>query len=306
MLKSILCALLFAVPMAAADWTLTDPRGDDYGNGALLYPMNPDFQRGDLDLVSLSAEAKDGGTQFTATFARPVRTPARTTVDAVGTSLDQVARLGFYTINLDIYIDADGVAGSGSTTTLPGRRVKIDPATAWEKVISLTPDPQTARDELKRVVIRGERRDAKAAGKKGIITGEQREELRASVDEYVFFPTRVRVLGSRIEFFVPASFLGGAAKKEWSYVVAVTGADIVQRIDQQNRILRAGDANEWLMMLPVTSGRPTDRFGGAPEDDDFMPPVVDVIVPAGQDQKKVLSNYNADEEVPAVLTGVKP
>lgn len=307
--KMLICAALLATPLFAKDaplWTLTDPRGDDYGTGKLAYPMNPDFAKGDLDLTKLEAWRVGDGTQFVATFARPVRKPERRTVDTVGKQLDQVARYGFYNFNVDIYIDTDGVAGSGSTTTLPGRRVTIDPSTAWEKAINLTPDPQLARAELKRIVVRGEKRSQRAEGKKGIVTDEQQRELRQNVDEYVFFPTAIRVSGNRIEFYVPDSFLGGPAKKEWSYVVAVTGADVLERLDQQNRIMRLNDESEALMILPVTIGRPTDRFGGAVENDDFMPPIVDVIVPPGQDQKSVLSKYDADNEVPAVLTGVKP
>jgi hypothetical protein len=308
MRKLLLATLLTtacATTQPAALFTLTDPTGDDYGNGKLVYPMNPDFERGDLDLLALTARRADGGLEFEATFARPVRVPERRTIDGIGTQLDQVARLGFYNLNLDVYVDTDGVGGSGSTTTLPGRGVLIDDATAWEKVISLTPDPQLARNELKRIVIRDERRRDQAEGKKGIVTDETRDELREGVDDYVFFPTNVRVAGNHVHFFVPTSFLGEPGSN-WSYVVAVSGADVIQRFDQQNRIMRIGDSYEALMILPVGTGRPTDRFGGALENDTYMPPLVDVIVPAGADQKTVLSNYDADADRPAVLTGVKP
>lgn len=311
MLKRLLPCVLLAAACASAPtasnalFTLTDPRGDDYGTGKLQYPMNSDFEQGDLDLLSLSAYPADGGTMFEATFARPVRTPPKRTIDAIGTQLDSLARLGFYNFNLDVYVDTDGVAGSGSTTTLPGRGVMIDPSTAWEKVISLTPDPTNARSELKRIVVRDERRRAQAEGKKGIITDETRGELQGSVDEFVYFPTQVRVIGNRVTFFVPASFLP-EAKKDYSYVVAVSGADIVQRHDQSNRVMRRGDPSEALMILPVGTGRPTDRFGGAIEHDDFMPPLVDIIVAPGQDQQTVLSNYDADAGTAPVLKGVKP
>jgi glucodextranase-like protein len=306
MRKSFLAALLVAAPLFASDslFTLTDPRGDDYGTGTLKYPMSADYQQGDLDLLSVTAVQVAGGMQFEAKFARPIRQPERRTVDGIGTQLDQLAKLGFYTFNLDIYVDTDGVAGSGSTTTLPGRGVMIDPSTAWEKVISLTPDPMRARSELKRIVFRDERRRGEAEGKK-VVSDEERAELQASVDDYVFFPTQVRVANNTISFFVPSSFIG-EPQKEWSYVVAVSGADVAQRLDQQNRLLRRGDASEVLMVLPVATGRPIDRFGGAVEHDDYMPPLVDVIVPAGDDQKKVLSNYDTNAERAAVLKGVKP
>lgn len=307
MLKRLLLLSLLATPLFAKDatlWTLTDPRGDDYGNGKLQYPMSADFTRGDLDLTRLTATRVDGGTLFEATFARPIRVPGRTTIDGIGTQLEQVARHGFYTFNIDIYIDTDGVNDSGSTTTLPGRNVLIDPSTAWEKVISLTPDPQQARQELNRIMVRDERRRDVSEGRKGIVTDEERAEMRGGIDESVFFPTQIRVAGSRVSFFVPDAFLGGEAKKEWSYVVAVSGADVVHRFDQQNRIMRRGDASEALMILPVTHGRPVDKFGGAVERDDFMPPLVDII--AQGEQKKVLSKYDSDRGEAAVLTGVRP
>lgn len=306
-----LCVVLLAgcasVPGTDAQlWSLDDPRGDDYGNGALLYPLNPDFEKGDLDLVRITAVRVAGGTQFEAEMARPIRAPQRRTVDSIGTQLDQIAKLGFYTFNIDIYVDTDGVAASGSTTTLPGRGVLVDPSTAWEKVISLTPDPEAARSELKRIVVRDERRREQAEGRKGIIEEEQRMELQGSVDEFVYFPTQVRVSGNRISFFVPDSFLGGEAKRDWSYLVAVSGADVVNRFDQQNRFLSRNDPSESLLILPVTTGRPADRFGGALQNDTYMPPLVDIIVAPGSDQKAALSSYDADADQPAVLKGVKP
>lgn len=311
MLKKLIPILLLAAcattgPNDSVLWSLSDPRGDDYGTGALAYPMNPDYERGDLDLLGVTAHRVPGGTEFEAEMARPIRVPTRRTIDAIGLQLDQVAKLGFYTFNIDIYVDTDGTAGSGSTTTLPGRGVMIDPATAWEKVISLTPDPMNARAELKRIVVRDERRREKGEGRKGIIDDARKSELQDSVDDYVYFPDRVRVAGNRIAFFVPDSFLGGEAKRQWSYVVAVSGADVMNRLDQQNRLLRRGDPSEALMILPVTTGRPVDRFGGARENDDYMPPIVDIIVAPGQEQKSVLSGYDADNDRAAVLKGVTP
>lgn len=310
MMKKLAILLLLSAcataPASTPLFTLTDPAGDDYGNGSLAYPMNPDFQQGDLDLLQVAAFAvPGGGTEFELTFARPIRKPQQRTVDTVGTQLTDVAKLGFYNLNVDIYVDTDGVADSGSTTTLPGRGVLIDGSSAWEKVISLTPDPQAARAELRRIVVRDERRREQAEGKKGIVTDEERQALQVGVDEYVWFPTDVRVSGNRISFFVPASFLG-TPQKGWSYVVAVSGADVVQRLDQQNRFLRRDDPGEALMILPVAPGRPADRFGGALENDTFLPPLVDILVPPGQDQKTVLSNYDADAERPVVLSGVRP
>ncbi|HEY6572922.1 MAG TPA: glucodextranase DOMON-like domain-containing protein, partial [Candidatus Eisenbacteria bacterium] len=157
-LLSVACiAAFFMAPIAAAPaiaaptalFTLDDPRGDDHGDGTLVYPLRNDLAPGDLDLVSLSARAEKDGTLFEATFARPIRVPGREPIDAGGMALDRLARFGFYTFNLDLYIDTDGVPGSGLRAMLPGRRAEIDSSSAWERAICLTPRPYQAIEALR-------------------------------------------------------------------------------------------------------------------------------------------------------------
>ena len=130
-------------------FSLDDPRGDDHGDGSLRYPLRNDLAPGDLDLLSLSARAEKGRTTFEATFARPIRTPGREPVDVGGTALDRVARFGFYTFNLDLYIDTDRVPGSGRRAMLPGRKAEVDSTCAWERAICLTPRPYQALEALR-------------------------------------------------------------------------------------------------------------------------------------------------------------
>ena len=287
-------------------FVLGDPRGDDYGDGSIDYPMSGEMKKGDLDLLELEAYPVEGGTMFAATFAQPIDVPQRQTVDTVGTSLDEMARYGFYTFNLDIYIDTDRQPGSGSVSTIPGRKLLIDPSTAWEKVIILTPDPGLGRSELRRLLYDVEKREVKAAGQKA---DEQtmnalRERLRTNVDEYTFFPERIKVTGSRVEFFVPASFLGGgAAKKEWAYTVVVSGADLVERLDTRNRLVGT-ESYDTLYILPVNIGRPLISWATKREDFVSQPPIIDIIVPAGQDQKQILGDFSSVKQ--AVATGVVP
>lgn len=303
MLRRFLFCLFLALPLFAGDtplWVLEDPRGDDYGDGTLLYPMSADFDRGDLDLLRLEAFDAKGGTRFVATFARPIKRPPHRTVDAIGTQLDQLARHGFYTFNIDIYIDTDGVRASGATSALPGRRVWIDEATAWEKIVCLTPDPALAKMEMKRILARSAKQRAK------VVSDDERRALILKADDRIFFPTRITVTSNRVEFFVPDSFLGGTASPQWSYAVAVSGADVVDRTDQQGRLMDRTTSTGSLLILPVASGRPIDRFGGAAEDDSLVSALVDIIVPAGEDQRKVLATRDLEKGVPAVLHGVKP
>ena len=308
---ALLLAFLAVSPAFARNkiFTLTDPRGDDHGDGNLIYPLNEELDPGDLDLLSLTAYAEDGGTWFEAEFAKPVKQPGAETVDDLGTSLKSVARFGFYTINLDIYIDTDHVAGSGGVALVPGRLAEVDRGTAWEKAILLTPRPHEARGEIKRILMRNlneETRkddatmsDQEAAALKAQIPGD--------VEDRIFFPSQIRVRGNKISFFVPASFLGGAAKDTWSYVVATSGANVLQSLDLNRVLGRDSGKEDSLMILPISPGRWQDRFGGGRENAANQPPLVDIIVPKGtRPQESVLQDFDAHSKRPVILPGVIP
>jgi len=306
---AILAAIAMTQPLAgraaeAPIFTLTDPRGDDHGDGGLVYPRNYfDLKAGDLDLLSLSASPDPEGTWFEATLARPITPTGRRTIDAGGGSLDDIARYNFYTFNIDIYIDTDRVPGSGFTYTLPGRKAEIDPSTAWEKAVCLTPRPFDARQAIGRMIASYAWKDAKARGEK-LDTARKKEileDINHDIDRRVFFPTRIRVLGQRIGFLVPALFLGGPARPEWSYVVAVSGCDILQKLDLGGMLNVAADAPDSLFILGIAPGfNWSDRFGGGQDDDPSQPPLVDIVVPPGKKQEEVL------QQRPVKLLGVVP
>jgi hypothetical protein len=272
-------------------FTLEDPRGDDVGDGDLRYPLRPDMGPGSLDLVSLSARAERGGTTFEATFARPIAVPGRGhTVDAAGTTLADLARHGFYTFNLDIYVDTDRVVGSGRTDTLPGRHLTLAPGSAWEKVILLSPRPYEARDVLRALWQRSARGEfQKQHG--GIGEANARmldEQVERALEERVFFPTRIHASGSTVSFFVPGDFLGGVAQPTWGYSVAVTGASLNRRLDLPTLLGGNGEAEEGLMLLGIRPGGGTTSFGGGRMGDPEQSPVVDLMVPEGSRQQEVL------------------
>lgn len=312
MKKAVVLLLFLAVSLPAfagkAIFSLSDPRGDDHGDGNLVYPLNEELNPGDLDLVSLKAEAEGDGTWFEATFAKPVRVPGREVIDDLGTSLDTVARFGFYTVNLDIYIDTDRVPGSGAVSTLPGRLAAVDPGSAWERAIILTPRPHEARAELKRMMNRAikdeMRRDDSTLEEDQ--AEAMREQIPADVEERIFFPTKVKVRGNRIGFFVPGAFLGGPAKDSWSYVVAVSGANVLQSFDINRALGRQTGEEEALMILPVSPGKWSDRFGGGRENAEIQPPLVDIVVPEGRKQENVLSDFDQRRKERVVLPGVVP
>jgi hypothetical protein len=131
-------------------------------------------------------------------------------------------------------------------------------------------------------------------------------EIRTDVESRVFFPTRINVFGRTIRFFVPSSFLRGDAKPSWSYVVAVSGADILQRLDVLGALKLSDPAPASLAILPVAPGTWSDRFGGGEDDDPLQPPLVDIIVPRGTSQEKVLKDYSSKEGRLVRLPGVVP
>ena len=310
LLTATLLAALIAPPAFGAGkeiFTLTDPRGDDHGDGKIVYPNNDDLKPGDLDILSLTAREDGDGTMFEVTFARPVRVPAREAIDEIGTQLDKIARFGFYNLNLDLYIDTDRVAGSGGLTMLPGRHAEIDPATAWEKAVILTPRPNEAKAELKRLLLKTLNEDAK---KSSSLTDAEIDSLKkqipVDVEERIFFPTQIHVRGQKITFFVPGIVLGGPAKPTWAYTVATSGADLLQSFDLARKLGR-DPSDKTLMILPVSPGRWQDRFGGGRENADIQPPLLDVIVAkGGRTQEQILADFDARAKKPVKLTGVVP
>ncbi|OJH42292.1 glucodextranase DOMON-like domain-containing protein [Cystobacter ferrugineus] len=272
-------------------FSLEDPRGDDHGDGELSYPLREDLGPGAMDLLSLRAWPESGGTRFEATFARPIASPTARTVDGVGTTLVDQARLGFYTFNLDVYVDQDRREGSGSTDTLPGRRLVLAPGSAWEKAILLSPRPLEARDSLR--ALWREAALAEAQRTQGSLGGPALKALEAEVerriDASVFFPTRANVTGARVSFFVPESFLGGPASASWGYAVAVTGAVLTRRVSMPAFLWGvAAPPEQGVMVLGIGPGVSHERFGGGRVGGAPQSPVVDLMVPEGVRQEDVL------------------
>jgi hypothetical protein len=228
-------------------------------------------------------------------------------IDDLGTQLDVIARHGFYNLNLDIYIDTDRAPGSGGVSMLPGRHAELDPATAWEKAVILTPRPNEAKAELQRMLIKILNEDAKR--EESDLESEEIEALKrqipVDIEMRIFFPTQIRVRGQKISFFVPALFLGGPAKATWAYTVATSGADLLVSFDV-NKVLGRQPGAKSLMILPISPSRWQDRFGGGRENADIQPPLVDIIVPKGKTQETILSDFDARGKRPVVIPGVVP
>jgi len=288
---------------AADQFEIQDPAGDDFGSGELIYPNRADMRLGDLDIIEFSAENESNGTWFTARFRNPIRGPKSEVTEVGQVPVSRLARHGFYTLNIDVYIDTDVVPGSGNTDGLPGRKISIDPATAWEKTVLLTPRPGVARSLLASHFERVEEQALRA--EQGRVTADDRKRIAASVQSRLnalyFMPDRIRVRNRDIRFFVPADFLGGAASSDWAYTILVTGADVEQTM---RLTVRAGDFR--LMNLPVERGIGFHAFGLRGESDVEQPPVVDYVNPRIGWQEARLSDYNLARDFYASVVGVVP
>ncbi|HTN94415.1 MAG TPA: glucodextranase DOMON-like domain-containing protein [Gallionella sp.] len=274
-MKSSLLFVALMLPMLSARAvqlplvTISDPSGDDVGAGTLVYPQRSDFQAGDLDLLRLKISRDEKGYWFEAMFKNPIRDPANVPSSDGAESLAHFARKGFYQFNLDVYVDTDRVKGSGNTFTLPGRQVKINPEYAWEKAVILTPRPELMREQLLEAMA-------------DQYPDRPKPEIATSVDQSMFFSTRIKVHGKSIAFFVPAGFFAGSDGTDWAVTALVTGA--MTTIPADSTLFPTTKTPLERLQLGVMQpavGRPVNTFGysGA------MPsPVVDMLSPSADQQ----------------------
>ncbi len=286
---------------------ISDPRGDDHGDGTLIYPTESDLRAGDLDLVSFAARPEEGGTMFEAEFANSIERPDSRVIDAGGRTLESVARLGFFEFNIDVYIDMDRKEGSGYTSTLPGRNAVISSGDAWEKVVFLNPRPNDARSQLGNLL--HDIAENQLRAQKGRVDPEDEKQINARIaldlDGNYFIPTRVRVAARKINFFVPSYFLRGTAQSNWSYVVVITASTMEDKLDLGVDIGVLGPRGG-LLNLPVGKGAFSDRLGTTRDEATLLPPIVDFIAPDGTKQEDILRNFNVNEKKLVVLPGVVP
>jgi hypothetical protein len=164
--------------------------------------------------------------------------------------------------NVDVYIDTDRSPGSGFSSCVPGRRVAFAGGRTWEKAVVITPQPRPA---------------AKIAA-----------EAMGPAAAHVTFVEGLRLFGRTAVARVPSEALGGPARRDWGFSVHVSGARWERSFAVADR-LRGGVEADAFTMPVLTTPEPW-AFGGAPLGS-FHPRVVDVLLPAGVDQKAVLGSY---------------
>jgi len=281
----VACLLLVTTRVLAAPAIVTshsDPAGDDNGAGNLLYPMNRDYQEGDLDLRKFTLSRDTDGFWFEASFANPIRDPSTALTGPGADSVSDFVRKGFYNFNIDVYVDTDRRRGSGNSFTLPGRHLRIDSGYAWEKAVVLTPRPELVRTELLDAMQQQYPEQTVA-------------DLEASIDQAIYFPTRTKVRGKTVAFFVPHEFFGGSDGGDWAMTVVVTGAKPYVSVGgmMSNKKTPLEDLD--LGVVQSSPGRSPTLFGYTGRTS--VPPVVDVLLPTAQQQAALLSSQ-------APLTGV--
>jgi hypothetical protein len=237
MMMILLSSTVFA---GSSIFTISDIEGDATSNN------DGTIETVNLDLVSLSAESRGNATVFKATFAKPIEAPDNRVISQSGATLQSFAPNGFYTFNLDVYINRNG---GGDVNDLNGGS-----PFAWEKVICLNPRPHAAkmtlREEMKRRALQ------EVIAKNGSYTSADEQEvqqrIKAQIDEHIYFPTLIRVHGSTIEFTVPHSFLDQTADSNWNYAAGVTRSAVADYINQTKSRPQASLQAEYndVMKLP--------------------------------------------------------
>jgi carbohydrate-binding DOMON domain-containing protein len=200
----ILGMLVFSLGAHAGSVSFSDPRGDDNGPGAYTYPTGAEYKKGSFDLTGMKVKEKGDNIEFEFTLAVPVEDPwdsAKWPSPGNGFSLQM----------FQIYIDTDGVAGSGVGETLSGMNATFAEDSRWEKVIVVSPQANK------------------------VISAELKQKAK-DLTERVVLPKTVKVKGKTVTASVSKKELGvkGLQKLGWQVLVASNegfpkGNDILSR-----------------------------------------------------------------------------
>lgn len=238
----ILIAFSTTLFAGSSIFTMSDTKGDAASN------ISGTLQSADLDLVTLSAKSSGDSTVFKATFAKPIEIPDNRVISQSGATLQSFAPNGFYTFNLDVYVNTNR-----SIKEFNGSQE--GPAFGWDKVICLNPRPHAAQmalqEEMKRLALK------EVIARKGSYTSADEKEVehrvKRQIREHIYFPTLIRVHGSTIEFTVPDSFLGQEAETGWKYAAGVTRSAVLDYINQAGNKSQATLQAEYNDVLKLPS-----------------------------------------------------
>jgi carbohydrate-binding DOMON domain-containing protein len=261
-----LAVVVAAIPAAAGNVTFSDPKGDDNGPGTYVYPTKGDYKKGSFDLTSLEITEKGADLEITISVAATIEDPwdsAKWPTPGNGFSIQM----------FQLYVDADGKAGSGEADALPGMNATFADDARWEKVVIIS--PQANKEITSRI-------DQKAKGLKAKIV----------------LPTKVSAKGKKVTAIVKKADLGiDPAKAGFQLLVSSNEGFDNQ---PQNGIL-ARTVNEF---------EGEHRFGGG-DDGDTDPHFIDCLAGAGKggdDEVKAqhtMLSYDVKKKKRAVLKMVR-
>jgi carbohydrate-binding DOMON domain-containing protein len=263
---TVLVALQLPWPGLGAERTpiasFDDPAGDANGPGYYQPPGDTDFLPGDFDLRRFAVFEEGDKVVFEVTLGENFRFPP-STQRYNSTPLDLHNNIYFQ--NIDIYLDTDQTPGSGYSMCIPGRRVAFADGQTWEYAVVLTPQPGPAR----------------------AVT----EGMLGEAAKRVLFATSLQTQGRTIIARIPKSFFNGSSPKGWGYSVHISGARWERSFSVVDRLAGRHESDAYTM--PVIGVREAWAFGGAPEPYGKAHPfVVDVLLPPGVEQAKVLRSFD--------------
>jgi C-terminal binding-module, SLH-like, of glucodextranase len=261
-LLTLAAAALAARSSAAAEpfLRLDDPPADAYGPGGYLPPTSNEFQDGDFDLQRFEVLLEGDEVVFEVTLGASIRQPQVSVRDG---SAEVQLWNGIYLQNVDIYIDTDPASREGRSDGIPGRRVAFAQGRTWKRAIVLTPQPGAARSLLEAAF----GRDA----------------------SHVIFVEGIHSRGRTLVARVPVMALGGVPKRSWGWSVQISGARWQRSFTLVDRVRGTREVD--CLTLPVQSVPDSWAFGGAPSGE-IHPRVLDVLLPPGVDQRRVLGSYD--------------
>lgn len=165
---------------------IDDAAGDDNGNGNYTYPLNPNFQKGILDIVNFKVSYDDDYVYFKLKFNKLVDPGWH-------------PEYGFQLTYAAIAIDQDGITNSGKRDVGMNSKFILEPELAFEKII----------------YVGGGLRVEDADGK---ILAQY-----IPVDNDVLNPLGDIATGS-IEFAIPQKYIG-IPNEKWRFTVLIGGQD---------------------------------------------------------------------------------
>ena len=176
------------------------------------------------------------------------------TWEDTGKSEDQ----GFVANLWDIYIDIDGIEKSGYEEALPGRSVLFADKMGWEKVILISPMNFSALEEILR---------------------EKTDELEFQnrIDD-IIIPDYVEIQGDKVITKISKQKLPRLSEKSGYQCFSMGYKNVVSANRLLNRDVKAFPTHD-------DFGGGTNTYG--------EPTVIDMIIPNGENQYKLLKNFTA-------------